>query len=104
MPKKGQSTLTARATQDHHKLTGEYQKKEERGAVGDREVKMKRRTEKNRTHLELQTTLKDFVYKKNNECWKTYHMPMLSWVTLGFGLEEMNDTAGHHCTVNLRSD
>ena len=28
MPKKGQSTLTARATQDHQKLTGEYQKKE----------------------------------------------------------------------------
>lgn len=35
---------------------------------------------------------------------KTYHMPMLSWVTLGFGLEYMNDMAGHHCTVNLRSD
>lgn len=50
----GQSTLIARATQDHQELIHEHPKKEERGAVGDREeVKMARRKEKNPAHLQL---------------------------------------------------
>lgn len=54
MPRTGQSTLTARATQDHLELIHEHPKKEEREAVRDREeVKMARRKEKNSAHLQL---------------------------------------------------